>query len=170
MSSIKQDFVKFDQVDKSYDGKVLVVKGLDLDIAEGEFLTLLGPSGSGKSTLLSLMIRLFDHQEGEIFINKQKIKDLQLKNLRSKFSLVTQDTVLFDGSIYEYILSLCSLLITGPISDFGSVQGATFRDWAFSETFCTKLSAISPTAIATETAMHLSPAEPYAAPIIPSTA
>ena len=46
MSSVKQDFVKFDQVDKSYDGKVLVVKGLDLDIAEGEFLTLLGPSGS----------------------------------------------------------------------------------------------------------------------------
>jgi putative spermidine/putrescine transport system ATP-binding protein len=49
MSSIKQDFVKFDQVDKSYDGKLLVVKGLDLDIAEGEFLTLLGPSGIRKN-------------------------------------------------------------------------------------------------------------------------
>ena len=55
MSSIKQDFVKFDQVDKSYDGKVLVVKGLDLDIAEGEFLTLLGPSGSGKTTTLMML-------------------------------------------------------------------------------------------------------------------
>ena len=48
MSGKKSDFVKFEQVDKSYDGKELVVKGLDLDIAEGEFLTLLGPSGSGK--------------------------------------------------------------------------------------------------------------------------
>ena len=50
MNSKKSDFVKFEQVDKSYDGKELVVKGLDLDIAEGEFLTLLGPSGSGKTT------------------------------------------------------------------------------------------------------------------------
>ena len=37
------EFVKFDKVDKSYDGKVLVVKGLNLDIAEGEFITMLGP-------------------------------------------------------------------------------------------------------------------------------
>ena len=44
------EFVKFDKVDKSYDGKVLVVKDLQLDIAEGEFITMLGPSGSGKTT------------------------------------------------------------------------------------------------------------------------
>ena len=43
-----QQFVRFDKVDKSYDGKVLVVKDLNLDIAEGEFITMLGPSGSGK--------------------------------------------------------------------------------------------------------------------------
>ena len=55
MSNIKQDFVKFEQVDKSYDGKVLVVKDLNLDIAEGEFLTLLGPSGSGKTTTLMML-------------------------------------------------------------------------------------------------------------------
>ena len=41
-------FVKYEKVDKSYDGKVLVVKDLNLDIAEGEFITMLGPSGSGK--------------------------------------------------------------------------------------------------------------------------
>ena len=58
MSSVKQDFVKFQQVDKSYDGKVLVVKGLDLDIAQGEFLTLLGPSGSGKTTTLMMLLSL----------------------------------------------------------------------------------------------------------------
>ena len=44
MSKIN-DYVKFDQVDKSYDGKVLVVKDLNLDIAEGEFITMLGASG-----------------------------------------------------------------------------------------------------------------------------
>ena len=45
-------FVRFENVDKSYDGKQLVVKGLNLDIEEGEFVTMLGPSGSGKTCLL----------------------------------------------------------------------------------------------------------------------
>ena len=49
------EFVKFDKVDKSYDGKVLVVKDLNLDIAEGEFITMLGPSGSGKTTCLMML-------------------------------------------------------------------------------------------------------------------
>ena len=48
--SKNSEFVKFDNVDKSYDGKTLVVKGLNLDIEEGEFVTMLGPSGSGKTT------------------------------------------------------------------------------------------------------------------------
>ena len=54
------EFVKFDKVDKSYDGKVLVVKDLQLDISEGEFITMLGPSGSGKTTCL-MMLAGFDH-------------------------------------------------------------------------------------------------------------
>ena len=53
------EFVKFDKVDKSYDGKVLVVKNLDLDIEEGEFVTMLGPSGSGKTTCL-MMLAVFE--------------------------------------------------------------------------------------------------------------
>jgi putative spermidine/putrescine transport system ATP-binding protein len=48
-----KDFVVFDHVQKSYDGEVLVVKDLNLNIAKGEFLTLLGPSGSGKTTCLN---------------------------------------------------------------------------------------------------------------------
>ena len=67
MNSKKSDFVKFEQVDKSYDGKELVVKGLDLDIAEGEFLTLLGPSGSGKTTTL-MMLAGFETQRMEKYI------------------------------------------------------------------------------------------------------
>jgi putative spermidine/putrescine transport system ATP-binding protein len=49
---MNKEFVKFDKVDKSYDGKILVVKDLQLDIEEGEFVTMLGPSGSGKTTCL----------------------------------------------------------------------------------------------------------------------
>ena len=52
---MQKPFVRFDHVEKSYDGKVLVVQDLTLDIAQGEFLTLLGPSGSGKTTTLMML-------------------------------------------------------------------------------------------------------------------
>ena len=57
--SVNKEFVKFDKVDKSYDGKILVVKDLQLDIEEGEFVTMLGPSGSGKTTCLMMLLKLF---------------------------------------------------------------------------------------------------------------
>ena len=53
--SKNKEFVKFEKVDKSYDGKILVVKDLNLDISEGEFITMLGPSGSGKTTCLMML-------------------------------------------------------------------------------------------------------------------
>ena len=52
---MNKEFVKFDKVDKSYDGKILVVKDLQIDIEEGEFVTMLGPSGSGKTTCLMML-------------------------------------------------------------------------------------------------------------------
>ena len=52
---MNKEFVKFDKVDKSYDGKTLVVKDLQLDIEEGEFVTMLGPYGSGKTTCLMML-------------------------------------------------------------------------------------------------------------------
>ena len=54
-SETEKAFVKFDKIDKSYDGDVLVVKNLNLDIAKGEFVTMLGPSGSGKTTTLMML-------------------------------------------------------------------------------------------------------------------
>ena len=55
MNDTSQSFVKFEKIDKSYDGEVLVVKNLNLDIANGEFVTMLGPSGSGKTTTLMML-------------------------------------------------------------------------------------------------------------------
>ena len=60
-------FVRFENVDKSYDGKQLVVKGLNLDIAEGEFVTMLGPSGSGKTTCLMMLAGFETPTNGQIF-------------------------------------------------------------------------------------------------------
>ena len=80
-----------------------ILNDISLSFKKNKKIALVGPSGSGKTSILSLIIRLFDNQEGDILINDQNIKNLQLKSLRNKFSLVSQDTVLFDGSIYENI-------------------------------------------------------------------
>ena len=68
-----EQFVRFDKVDKSYDGKVLVVKDLNLDIAEGEFITMLGPSGSGKTTCLMMLAGFETPTNGEIYLDKNPI-------------------------------------------------------------------------------------------------
>ena len=74
--SKNQQFVKFDKVDKSYDGKVLVVKDLNLDIAEGEFITMLGPSGSGKTTCLMMLAGFETPTNGEIYLDKNPISNI----------------------------------------------------------------------------------------------
>jgi len=68
--------VRFEQVQKSYDGDVLVVKNLNLDIAPGEFLTMLGPSGSGKTTCLMMLAGFEPATHGEIFLNDQPINNV----------------------------------------------------------------------------------------------
>ena len=69
-------FVRFENVDKSYDGKQLVVKGLNLDIAEGEFVTMLGPSGSGKTTCLMMLAGFETPTNGQIYLDNKVISDI----------------------------------------------------------------------------------------------
>ncbi|MEE9590350.1 MAG: ATP-binding cassette domain-containing protein, partial [Hyphomicrobiaceae bacterium] len=65
--------VRFESVQKSYDGEILVVKDLNLDIAKGEFLTMLGPSGSGKTTCLMMLAGFEPATNGEIFLADRPI-------------------------------------------------------------------------------------------------
>jgi len=98
------DEIKFKDVFFKYpNSEKNVLDGIDVKLRKNKKIAIVGPSGSGKSTLLGLMIRLFDLDKGEIIIGNENIKDLRFKNLRSYFSLVSQDTVLFDGSISENI-------------------------------------------------------------------
>ena len=69
-------FVKFEKVDKSYDGEVLVVKDLNLGVAQGEFLTLLGPSGSGKTTILMMLAGFETPTNGEIYLEGNPISNI----------------------------------------------------------------------------------------------
>lgn len=68
--------VVFDKVQKSYDGEVLVVKNLNLDIKKGEFLTMLGPSGSGKTTCLMMLAGFEPASHGEIYLNEKPINNV----------------------------------------------------------------------------------------------
>ena len=76
MSEQIRDFVKFERIDKSYDGDVLVVRDLNIDVAEGEFLTLLGPSGSGKTTTLMMLAGFETPTNGEIYLKGTPISKI----------------------------------------------------------------------------------------------
>ena len=77
---------------------------INLDIPGGKTTALVGPSGSGKSTILSLIPRFYDPQNGEIKIDNQIIKDVNLSSLRKHISLVSQETTLFDDTIKNNLL------------------------------------------------------------------
>ena len=72
----KDAFVKFDRVQKSYDGETLVVKDLNLSMPKGEFLTMLGPSGSGKTTCLMMLAGFETATHGEILLDGRPINNI----------------------------------------------------------------------------------------------
>ncbi len=76
MSEPDASFVRFSEVQKSYDGETLVVKNLNLDIARGEFVTMLGPSGSGKTTCLMMLAGFETATHGEIYLDGQGINNV----------------------------------------------------------------------------------------------
>ncbi len=77
MSDSNNDaLVRFENVQKSYDGEILVVKDLNLNIAKGEFLTMLGPSGSGKTTCLMMLAGFEPATHGEIYLNNKPINSV----------------------------------------------------------------------------------------------
>ncbi len=94
------EFVKFDKVDKSYDGKILVVKDLNLDIAEGEFITMLGPSGSGKTTCLMMLAGFETPTNGEIYLDGNPISNIPPH--KRGIGMVFQNYALFPHmTVYE---------------------------------------------------------------------
>ena len=93
MSSQETGFVRFKKIDKSYDGEVLVVKNLNLDIAKGEFVTMLGPSGSGKTTTLMMLAGFETPTNGEIFLQDKPIS--KIPPYEREIGMVFQNYALF---------------------------------------------------------------------------
>ncbi|MEK5444955.1 ABC transporter ATP-binding protein [Fredinandcohnia sp. FSL W7-1320] len=94
--------IKLEEISFSYEGKN-IIKDLSLTISKGDAVAIVGPSGSGKSTLFQLLLGLSKPDKGRIFIDGKSIGELTISELRSYFSIVPQDTYLFNGSIKENI-------------------------------------------------------------------
>ena len=102
----KNGEINFSNIDFNYNIKTdkSALTKINLDIPGGKTTALVGPSGSGKSTILSLIPRFYDPQNGEIKIDNQIIKDVNLSSLRKHISLVSQETTLFDDTIKNNLL------------------------------------------------------------------
>jgi len=102
---IKDGSIEFKNINFSYKSNLrnIVLKNINIDITGKKMTALVGHSGSGKSTLLNLIPRIYDADSGEITIDNQTIKDLNLNSLRKEISIVDQNTTLFDDTIYNNI-------------------------------------------------------------------
>ena len=103
MSVQESDFVVFDKIDKSYDGNVLVVKNLNLNISKGEFVTMLGPSGSGKTTTLMMLAGFETPTNGEIYLEKKPIS--KIPPYEREIGMVFQNYALFPHMTVQENLS-----------------------------------------------------------------
>lgn len=80
-----------------------VLQNVNLEIKPGETVALVGPSGAGKSTIAALIPRFFDPCEGTVEVDGYDVRKVTLKSLRAQIGLVSQDTILFDGTIADNI-------------------------------------------------------------------
>lgn len=80
-----------------------VLENVQLTIEAGEMIVVVGENGSGKSTLVNLLPRYYDPEQGSVLIDGIDIRDFRLQDLRAQIGVVTQETLLFDESIYENI-------------------------------------------------------------------
>lgn len=93
--------VTLEGVHFAYDGRRHVLRGIELDVTEGEKLALVGPSGAGKSTLLHLVARFYDPTAGRVLVDGTDIRDVALESLRRQIGIVSQETLLFNASVAD---------------------------------------------------------------------
>ena len=94
--------VEFQNV--SYDDKGNVITDLSFSVKPGEVIAIVGPSGAGKSTIANLLPRFYDVNKGDIKIDGHSVREVTLDSLREQVGIVPQETMLFNGSVYNNIL------------------------------------------------------------------
>jgi len=95
--------VAFDHVDFAYVADKPVIEDLSLNIEKGSRVAIVGPTGAGKTTIINLLMRFYDPQSGRILLDGKDLRSLKRADLRKSYTMVLQDTWLFQGTIYENI-------------------------------------------------------------------
>jgi len=95
--------ITFENVDFDYEDGQPLLRHVDLRIARGEVVAIVGLSGAGKTTAVSLIPRFFDVTRGSIRIDGADVRDVKLSSLRAQIGIVTQETILFNDTVYNNI-------------------------------------------------------------------
>jgi subfamily B ATP-binding cassette protein MsbA len=95
--------IAFQQVDFDYEDGLPLLRRINLDIGRGEVVAIVGSSGAGKTTLANLIPRFFDVTRGRITVDGHDIRDVKLSSLRAQIGIVTQETILFNDTVYNNI-------------------------------------------------------------------
>ena len=95
--------VRFERVDFGYEPERLVLEDIDLDIAPGTTIALIGRTGSGKTTLATLVPRLYEATEGRVLVDGHDVRELERRSLRRDIGLISQDPFLFSASVRDNI-------------------------------------------------------------------
>lgn len=103
LANVKGD-VKFKKVYFGYTPDKPVIHNFSAEIKAGQKVAIVGPTGAGKTTMMNLLMRFYELNAGEIYIDGIPIKKMQRENVHEQFSMVLQDTWLFEGTIRENIV------------------------------------------------------------------
>lgn len=102
VTSLRGD-IEFKNVSFSYEKNRQIIDGISFSIKAGETVGIVGHTGAGKSTVANLLIRLYDPSDGEITIDGYNVRELSFRTLRENIAIVSQETYLFQGTIYDNI-------------------------------------------------------------------
>ena len=102
-SAPRAGHIVFDDVSFAYTGVDYVLRNVSFEVKPGERVGVVGATGAGKSTIINLLLRFYDVSSGRILVDGVDVRDMELRDLRRRFSLVLQDVHLFSGTIASNI-------------------------------------------------------------------
>lgn len=95
------DSIEFDDATFGYDSSGLILRGIELKVSAGTVVAIVGSSGAGKTTLVNLLPRFNEASSGAVRIDSHDVRDLTLRSLREQMAIVTQETILFNDTIWN---------------------------------------------------------------------